>query len=219
VYGAGYWTPQLIYIESIYYIQQREDSIAVKLLNQLSTQFPNHPLKIKALALIEALSNRIGLEASLTIPSQTAEAPAVTTSPAQTSSASTPTSGASTFVKNDQAPHLAVLVLTGVDPALVNETKNALLRFNRENFMANSLATTILPFSDATRFVQVATFTDATLANVYKERAQSRTRNDIAPWLEVSQFFWMIISVDNLERLNQQKDLGSYKDFLNRNSP
>ena len=219
VYGAGYWTPQLIYIESIYYIQQREDSIAVKLLNQLSTQFPNHPLKIKALALIEALSNRIGLEASLTIPSQTAEAPAVTASTVQSSSASTPTSGASTFVKNDQAPHLAVLVLTGVDPALVNETKNALLRFNRENFMANSLATTILPFSDATRFVQVATFTDATLANVYKERAQSRTRNDIAPWLEVSQFFWMIISVDNLERLNQQKDLGSYKDFLNRNSP
>jgi outer membrane protein assembly factor BamD (BamD/ComL family) len=219
VYGAGYWTPQLLYIESIYYIQRREDSIAVKLLNQLSTQFPNHPLKIKALALIEALSNRIGLEASLTIPSQTAEAPAVTASTVQSSSASTPTSGASTFVKNDQAPHLAVLVLTGVDPALVNETKNALLRFNRENFMANSLATTILPFSDATRFVQVATFTDATLANVYKERAQSRTRNDIAPWLEVSQFFWMIISVDNLERLNQQKDLGSYKDFLNRNSP
>ena len=221
IYGAGYWTPQLLYIESIYYIQQRQDSIATRILNQLSTQFPDHPLKNKALALLEALGNRASIEASLQLPTQRAEAPATATS---ASIINTPPSVGSNnspvdFIKNDQAPHLAVLVLTKVDPALVNETKNALIRFNRENFTVNALITTLQSFTDTIRFLQVTSFNDAALANLYKERAQQKTRTDIAPWLEVSQFFWMIISVDNLERLNQRKDLGSYKNFLNKNSP
>lgn len=234
LYGAGYWTPQLLYIESVYYIQQRQDSTAIRILYQLSNQFPDHPLKNKAIALIEVLGNRAKLEASLTLPAQSAQAPAATTLAPTSPSAATPASTApvtpataavtsqpssNDFVKNDQAPHLAVLVLTNVDPALANETKNALLRFNRENFTANALTTTLQPFTDNIRWVQVASFADATLANRYKERVQQKTRTDIAPWLEVSQFFWMIISAQNLERLNTSKDLGSYKDFLNKNSP
>ncbi|MFM8806191.1 MAG: hypothetical protein ACKOD1_02425, partial [Sphingomonadales bacterium] len=212
-----------LYIESIYYIQQRQDSTAIRLLSQLSTQFPDHPLKNKALALIEALGNRAGLEASLTLPTQTAQAPAVApdrlAAVGQTTSAATRNPGAFDFIKNDKGPHLAVLVLSKVDLSLVNETKNALNRFNRENYMGNALVTTLQPFADTTRFLSVAPFADAGLANQYKERVQSKMRTDIAPWLEASQFFWMIISANNLELLNQRKDLGSYKDFLNKNSP
>lgn len=248
LYGAGYWTPQLLYIESVYYIQQRQDSTAIRILYQLSNQFPDHPLKNKALALIEALGNRAKLEASLTIvPAQTAEASAqaptqaptpteASRKPGPTTTSTTTTATAATtpaiataaptgqprtgdFVKNDQSPHVAVLVLTNVDNALVNETKNALLRFNRENFTVNALTTTVQAFTDNIRLVQVASFADATQATLYKERAQLKTRTDIAPWLEVSQFFWMIVSAENLERLISTKDLGSYKNFLNKNSP
>ena len=244
IYGASYWTPQLLYIESVYYIQQRQDSVAVSILNQLSTQFPDHPLKNKARALIEALGNRARLEASLASSVQTpavattgiatsppvaattltprspsAAAPATSTPAAPAAPATTSYGGASDFVKNDQSTHVAVLVLTRVDPALVNETKNALIRFNRENFTVNALATSLHSFTDSERFIQVASFPDAAMANLYKERAYQKTRTDIAPWLEASQFFWMIISADNLERLNQRKDLGAYKDFLNKNSP
>ncbi len=228
LYGKSFWTPQLLYIEAVYYIQQRQDSTAIRILNQIRTQFSDHPLATKALTLIEVLGNRTQLEASLSTPVSRAEAPAAT-APATTLTAAPTTATAATtaastnspsdFTKDPLAPHLAVLVLNEVDVALANETKNALQRFNRENFTVNGLSTTLIPFAAKTRLIQVAPFTDATKATHYKERAQQKTRSDIAPWLELSQFYWMIISADNLERLNRNKDLESYKNFLNKNRP
>ncbi|MBM3914719.1 MAG: hypothetical protein FJ348_01595 [Sphingomonadales bacterium] len=231
LYGAGYWTPQLLYIESIYYIQQRQDSTAIRILYQIQNQFSQHPLAPKAVSLLEALGNRAKLEASLSTP-VSAQAPVatptqatITTStamppaPAATISAPTLPAAPTQFVNNPQSPHLVMLVLTGVDVALVNETKNALQRFNRENFAVNALGTALQPFTEQTKLVLVSTFANKELASLYKERAAQKTRTDIAPWLEASQFVWMIISADNLERLQQSKDLPAYKSFLNSNSP
>ncbi|MFM7645622.1 MAG: tetratricopeptide repeat protein [Sphingomonadales bacterium] len=223
-YGATYWSPQLLYIESIYYVQQRQDSTAIRILSLIRSQYPNHPLVPRATALIEALSNRANLEASLHLPNTPS---ASTATPATTASATTtdpsnstpPSNGAIEFIKADQSPHRVVLVLTDVDPALANETKNAMQRFNRENYAANSLNATLQPFSEKIRLVQVTSFTNADQAIQYKERAQPKTRTDIAPWLSVSQFYWMIISEDNWERLNRGKDLELYKNFLNKNRP
>jgi hypothetical protein len=67
--------------------------------------------------------------------------------------------------------------------------------------------------------IQVATFADAEQARLYKDRANQRTRTDIAPWLETTQYEWMIISADNWQRLNRNKDLEAYKTFLNKNRP
>ncbi|MFX9608420.1 hypothetical protein ABTU70_19495, partial [Acinetobacter baumannii] len=46
-YGRTYWTPQLLYIESIYYVKQRKDSIAINRLKSLTSQFPNSNLTEK----------------------------------------------------------------------------------------------------------------------------------------------------------------------------
>ncbi|MEN9685575.1 MAG: hypothetical protein RLZZ28_1361, partial [Bacteroidota bacterium] len=39
-FGKNYWTPQLLYIESIYYIRQKDDSIAINRLESIQTLFP-----------------------------------------------------------------------------------------------------------------------------------------------------------------------------------
>ncbi|NBR37423.1 MAG: hypothetical protein EBT80_08760 [Chitinophagales bacterium] len=220
LYGAGFWTPQLLYIESIYYIQLRQDSTALRILHQINNQFSSHPLAPKATALIEALANRSRLESSIPPTAQSVQAPANTTaaSPTAPGASASPDQG-SDFVKDEKALQFAVLVLTNVDLALINETKNALQRFNRENFAVNSLSTSIQPFTEKTRLLQVASFANAEQASLYKERANQKTRTDIAPWLETTQYFWMIISADNWERLNRQKDLEAYKSFLNKNRP
>ncbi|MBK8953606.1 MAG: hypothetical protein IPM85_16490 [Chitinophagaceae bacterium] len=65
LYGDNYWTPQLLYIEAVYYIKQRQDSTAKDVLNSIVAKFPNTPLAGKATNLVDALSRRAEIEEEL----------------------------------------------------------------------------------------------------------------------------------------------------------
>lgn len=65
IYGRHYWTPQLLYIESVYYIKQQDDSTAIKKLGDIMSQFPNTPLAEKATTMIDVLSRRKQIEEEL----------------------------------------------------------------------------------------------------------------------------------------------------------
>jgi len=64
-YGTNYWTPQLLYIEAVYYIRQREDDTAKNVLNSIITRFPDSPLKPKAANMLDVLSRRAQIEEEL----------------------------------------------------------------------------------------------------------------------------------------------------------
>ncbi len=64
-FGKSFWTPQLLYIESVYYIKQREDSTAKNVLNAIINQFPSTPLAAKATAMINVLNRRAQIEEEL----------------------------------------------------------------------------------------------------------------------------------------------------------
>jgi tetratricopeptide (TPR) repeat protein len=65
-FGLNYWTPQLLYIESIYKMKIRDDSAAINTLNELKSQFPESPLAEKATNLISVLQRRSEIEEYLT---------------------------------------------------------------------------------------------------------------------------------------------------------
>lgn len=65
LYGKNFWTPQLLYIEAVYYIKQKNDSMAITVLNNIITQFENTPLAAKSSNLIEVLSRRKQIEEDL----------------------------------------------------------------------------------------------------------------------------------------------------------
>jgi outer membrane protein assembly factor BamD (BamD/ComL family) len=65
-FGKNYWTPQLLYIESVYYIKQRQDSVAKNILNSIITQFPKTALADRATTLIDVLNRRKQIEEELT---------------------------------------------------------------------------------------------------------------------------------------------------------
>jgi outer membrane protein assembly factor BamD (BamD/ComL family) len=66
MYHQNYWTPQLLYIQSVYYIKQRQDDSAKKSLQDITRLFPNTPMAAKARALIDVLSRRKQIEDYLT---------------------------------------------------------------------------------------------------------------------------------------------------------
>ncbi len=82
-YGTNYWTPQLLYIESVYYIRERKDSTAINILNTIISRFSDNPLAEKAQNLIDVLARRSQIEEELrnlviTRPAETPRKPVVT---------------------------------------------------------------------------------------------------------------------------------------------
>lgn len=65
IYQTNYWNPQLLYIESVYFIKEREDSTAIQILNTLIKQNPEAPIADKATNLIEVLGRRAQIEEEL----------------------------------------------------------------------------------------------------------------------------------------------------------
>lgn len=66
VYKDNYWTPQLLYIEAVYYIKEHKDAIALQQLIALVNKFPKSALTPKAKILIEVLGHRKEIEDYLT---------------------------------------------------------------------------------------------------------------------------------------------------------
>ncbi|HAK11433.1 MAG TPA: hypothetical protein DCO78_05145, partial [Chitinophagaceae bacterium] len=64
-FGQQFWTPQLLYIESLYYIKQGNDSLAIEQLKNIESKFPASPLKDKAATMRDVLSRRKEIEAYL----------------------------------------------------------------------------------------------------------------------------------------------------------
>jgi hypothetical protein len=66
LYGDKYWTPQLLYIESVYHIRNREDGQAISILSKIPAKYPKTAMASKATALIDVLKRRREIEDYLT---------------------------------------------------------------------------------------------------------------------------------------------------------
>ncbi len=66
IFGEKYWTQQLLYIESIYYIKQHDENSAVNALQRLISVNPEAPISKKAETLLDVLKRREAIEHYLT---------------------------------------------------------------------------------------------------------------------------------------------------------
>jgi tetratricopeptide (TPR) repeat protein len=66
LYKTNYWSPQLLYIEAVYQIKERQDSAAKKTLATLISQNAGTPLAAKAKNLLMVLGRRAQIEDELT---------------------------------------------------------------------------------------------------------------------------------------------------------
>jgi tetratricopeptide (TPR) repeat protein len=61
-YGEKYWTPQLLYVEAVYYIHYRYDSIGKVTLNTIITKYTGTTMAAKAKNLLRVLNEREKIE-------------------------------------------------------------------------------------------------------------------------------------------------------------
>jgi outer membrane protein assembly factor BamD (BamD/ComL family) len=245
LYGKNYWTPQLLYIEAVYYIKQRDDSTAVMTLNSILTQFPNTPLANKATNLLNVLARRAQIEEELrnlnvtraAIDTTTRKQAVVVVQPksdtikTQPQAINTvpktindtlnkkPVVIAAPYKFNATEPCYVVLVLNKVDPVFCNETKNAFARFNRETYYNKQMTADLFQIDAENRILLLSPFKDVQDAVTYVDAVKPRTATEILPWLKGGKYSFIILSDSNYDILKMNKDIDNYKAFLNQHLP
>ena len=247
IHGNNYWTPQLTYIEAIYYVQCEQDTDAILKLDTLIKLFPTSPLSEKAKTLIDVLKRRKEIEAYLssleitrapeddkiliadnkTI--ETKKAVAVTPSAPklaeikpiktmQDGAVSLPPSMVSgEFKWQPTKQHNVIMLLDKVDEVYVTEVVNAYKRYNTSNGL-NSISVSKLPLNAQQNMVSFSKFENAEEAILYFEKIKRAAPTQVS-WLQATKYSFFIINDDNLQLLKTNKALDKYKQLLNNQYP
>ena len=234
LYGVNYWTPQLLYIEALYNVKQRNDSVAIAGLQNIISFYPTSALKAKAENVINVLRRRKEIETYLTNLQVTRETedqvkapldqpvlnkPPVVTPVAKDSTKKVDVPLANgTFTMSLTSPHYVLMLLDKVDGVYVNEAKNALARYNNEKFYGQPIIIN-KEAVDATRtMLIISSFPNADAALQYYGKLRNDIKSEIS-WLPAAKYSFLIITDQNLQLLRTNKDFSGYKNLLNTQYP
>ena len=234
LYGVNYWTPQLLYIEALFNVKQRNDSLAIAGLKQLIAANPASPLKEKATTMIAVLNRRKEIETYLTNLQITRDTgnnitslpePVVKNKPVNnvtvikdSSKKIIPALVNGPFTMAINSPHFVLMILDKVDQVYVNEAKNALNRYNNENYYGQSLMISKDGLDADRNMLEIAPFADANVAMQYYEKIKRAAGSEIS-WLPANKYSFLIITNENLQLLKANKNLPDYKKLLNTQYP
>lgn len=234
IYGVNYWTPQLLYIEALHHVKNRDDSAAIKGLQLLISNNPSSPLKEKAETMIDVLKRRAEIEKYLTNLEITRaeenqvkapEPPKVEKKPVapppvvkDTVAKVAPPLASGPFVMALDAPHHVLMVLNKVDQVYVTEARNAFTRYNRENFYGQTININKDVLDADNNLLVITKFADAAAALAYAAKIKKDAPSEIS-WLPANKYYFLIITEENLQLLKTNKNLTGYKALLNTQFP
>ena len=248
LYGNNYWSPQLLYIESVYYIRQKQDSQAIVTLNNIISQYPASALKDKAATMIDVLKRRKQIEGYLTNLKVTRvdedKMIVVNDEPTQQKIITQPNKTEhpkpvvpedkkeivepqvikpqpvtnGTFTFVAEEAQNVVMILDKVDPVYISEARNAFNRYNREKFSGQTIEINKDAFDKDRNFLIFSKFPDANAAIIYADRLKKNAPAEVS-WLPASKYSFVIISDANLQVLKANKDLAGYIKLLNTKYP
>ncbi len=248
-YGKTYWTPQLLFIEAIYYVSKREDSSAINRLHNLATLYPTSPLAERANTMIDVLKRRKQIESYLTslqikrnedeagpvvnltstksvstkkeIPKQDSvvNKPAITAAPVTTKDTTIAAPAIKTFTFNSDEPQYVLILLDSVASVFANEAGNAFNRYNMQYYYNQKITVTSTKLDSRYNLVLLGPFTSALTATQYIDKTKPLTAGKILPWLTPGKFSYLMISQSNLDLLKSNTDIEGYKKLLHKSLP
>ncbi|MEP7236938.1 MAG: tetratricopeptide repeat protein [Ferruginibacter sp.] len=233
LYGVNYWTPQLLYIEALYHVKNRDDSAAISGLQTIISNNPNSPLKAKAETMIDVLRRRAEIEKYLTnleitraeenqlkapdvpkAPNQPAAPPVIKDTVAKVA----PPLTSGPFVMAVNSPHHVLMILDKVDQVYVTEARNALIRYSKENFYGQPINVNKDALDAERSLLVITSFPDAAAALQYYTKIKKDAASEIS-WLPANKYSFLIITDENLQLLKANKNVTGYKALLNTQFP
>jgi hypothetical protein len=248
-FGKSYWTPQLLYIESVWYIKQHQDSLAIDRLQEIVSLFAKSAMAARAATMMDVLKRRAEIEsylanlniqrqedvvirgidlnapvtAAITVKKQ--DTFAVTTAPKEIRTQAPPTDKKTAVISNEvytftpTDTHYVMIIMDKVDPVFVSESRNAFIRFNRERYTSQQINSTNIALTKELNLLLIGPFANAGTAVSYIEAARSLSKTQIIPWLPLDKYSFTIISPTNLSILQNNKDMAGFRTFMQKILP
>ena len=244
-YGNNFWTPQLLYIEAVFYIKQRQDSVAIDILKKIDRIFPGTKIAEKATRMIEVLKRRPTIEDYLTkleitkAPNEALEkknseldgkridttflqsplnSMAATVKSAKDSAVVKTTTTATTFTFTADAQYTVIMLLDKVDGTYISESKNALTRYLTQNFNNEPIALTKDAIDKDLAMLVFSNFTSIDTAFQFLIKIKKAAPVELS-WLPANKYSFYPISDKNLLALKTNKDIAGYISWLKKNYP
>ncbi|MFZ9299789.1 MAG: tetratricopeptide repeat protein [Chitinophagaceae bacterium] len=242
-FGENFWTPQLLYIESVYYVREKNDSLALDILKKLQMLFPTSAITPKAKILADVVGKRAELEKYLTeLDVVRVNEVEQTIDPALIDSgltikdsvkliSSIPENIDSTknkpnpsehnidgYTFNPSDIHVVVLVLQKIDNVYLNEARNALRKYNREQLIELPIINTT-DYGTDIRFLSLGNFSNRTEANAYLAKVNTESSRSIFPWLPKEKYYFLAISTINFEQMVKKQELERYQQIIKEHTP
>ena len=233
LYGINYWTPQLLYIEALHHVKNRDDSAAIKELQTIISNNPTSPLKEKAQTMIDVLKRRGEIEKYLTSLEVTrteenaikvnetpkpVNVPVTPVIPKDTVAKIAPPLTNGQFVMAVNSPHHVLMILNKVDQVYVTEAKNAFTRYNKENYYGQPININKETLDAEHSLLVITSFPDAATALLYYDKIKRNAASEIS-WLPANKYSFLIITDENLQLLKTNKNIAGYKALLNTQFP
>ncbi len=231
LYGSHYWTPQLLYIEAVYFIKQKQDGNALRALAEIIALFPNSPLAEKAAQLSDILKNRTQIEYEINaikiqeekkIETVETKTPVKNELPKIIKTEPIALKKIDSLAEKIITPNFSLveidknsvlILLHNVDPVWVTEAKNAFFLFNRSKFNSQLFDLSIIEINKEYKAIVISNFNKLELAADYVRTIKPVSQTQIIPWLKADKYSYTIISATNLELLKQKKEPLSYQKF------
>jgi hypothetical protein len=235
-YKQKYWSPQLSFIESVYYIKQREDSIAINRLTLITSGNAEPQLKEKARLMIEILKKRKEIEEylsnldsnghydsalarmNLLMKDSTSKAKLHLEKERQAVLKIDSSLIGKPFFYNPNEPHYAVLLLDNVDDVFITETVTSFNKYNKEKLGNSALIVKSLKLNQQYNLILVGPLSNAPNGLTYIDDLKPQT-GKILPWLPAFKYTYSLIGLSNLEILKANNNMDKYIKFLKTTFP
>lgn len=242
-YSKNYWTPQLLFIEAIYYVKQKEDSIAIIKLNELIKLYPKTILAEKAATMVDVLKRRKEIEAYLTKLEVTRKEDSVQnntniiedstdtkTNTKPNTSKDTTTSKTDVGKKTNETKKInytyiptekqyLMMVFNKVDNLFIKESKDAFVQFNRQKFYSKKIDIVQYQLNDENTILLFGIFDNAGKAIEYYNTVKPQASARIISWIPQNKYRYSIISYSNFITLKESKNIEEYFNFVQETLP
>lgn len=249
IYSKNYWTPQLLFIEAIYYVKQKDDSTATVKLKELIKLYPKTTLAAKAATMIDVLKRRKEIEDYLTkLEVERNEDPVTrnvdteddatvvgvkkekktnedTKEAPDKSTTKTEGTKKSTEEKKGVYNFIAtdqqyiMIVFNKVDNLFIKESKDAFAQFNRQKFYSKKINIIQHQLDEENTILLFGIFENTGLALEYYNVLKPQATTRIISFIPPNKYKYSIISQANFNILKDSKNLTEYYNFVQQILP
>jgi hypothetical protein len=227
------WHFPLQFLRVKMYAQQKQDSLAIGVLESIISETKSDVIKEKARNIIVEIKNRKDTEAYLSSLQIVKDQfiPETTPTPSQKEIAKIDSNlklkdtlpvlvkekieiPRIQFVEDSTAPYFVAFVTNNIKPMFVKEMQNAFSNLNIDEFPNLKLNTTFVQFQEGVYIVWIGPFENVLKSKLYLNRIKPRLKNEVISFVSDKQYEMYLISKPNILLIKSTEDLKLYKDFM-----